>query len=79
MGQIDLYLSEPQDIEWCDTNRLQSTSVTEYVDARMQEALSELKSKLSAMECTGCGGNIDIETLKCTCCGRQYRLVAEYE
>ncbi len=54
-----------------------SVSPNEYVDDRIQEAISGLKSKLSSMECSGCGGNIDTETLKCNCCGRQYRLVAE--
>lgn len=63
----------------CCDGRWQSISVSpnEFINDSIQEALSGLKSKLSSMECSSCGGNIDTETLKCTCCGRQYRLVAE--
>ena len=39
--------------------------------------LNNLHTTLSSMECKSCSGNVDPETLKCTCCGRQYRLVAE--
>lgn len=46
------------------------------IDDKINEALSNMRSKLSAMACVGCGGNIDPRTLVCSCCGRQYRLVA---
>ena len=50
--------------------------VVDKIDDKIQNALSNMRSKLSAMACTGCGGNIDPQTLLCSCCGRQYRLVA---
>lgn len=50
--------------------------LVDKIDDKIQDALSNMKSKLSAMACVGCGGNIDPQTLSCKCCGRQYRLVA---
>ena len=50
--------------------------LVDTIDDKIQDALSNMRSKLSAMACTGCGGNIDSQTLVCSCCGRQYRLVA---
>lgn len=52
-------------------------SIDDLIDERIQETVSAIKSTLSAMACTGCSGNIDPQTLVCTCCGRQYRLVAK--
>ncbi len=51
-------------------------SIDDLIDKRIQETVSDMTSKLSAMACTGCGGNINPQTLVCSCCGRQYRLVA---
>lgn len=51
--------------------------LVDTIDDKIQDALSNMRSKLSAMACTGCGGNIDPQTLLCSCCGRQYRLVAK--
>lgn len=51
--------------------------LVDKIDDKIQNALSNMRSKLSAMACTGCGGNIDPQTLLCSCCGRQYRLVAK--
>lgn len=53
--------------------------LVDTIDDKINDALSNMKSKLSAMACTGCGGNIDPQTLSCKCCGRQYRLVASDE
>ena len=53
--------------------------LVDTIDDKIQNALSNMRSKLSAMACTGCGGNIDPQTLLCSCCGRQYRLVASDE
>ena len=50
--------------------------LVDTIDDKIQDALSNMRSKLSAMACVGCGGNIDPQTLSCKCCGRQYRLVA---
>lgn len=55
------------------------SNVNEIIDNRIQVALSDMKSSLSAMACIGCGGNINPQTLVCSCCGRQYRLVASDE
>ena len=49
---------------------------TSTIDDKINDALSNMRSKLSVMACVGCGGNIDPQTLSCKCCGRQYRLVA---
>lgn len=53
------------------------SNANEIIDSRIQAALADMKSSLSAMACTGCGGNINPQTLICSCCGRQYRLVAK--
>ena len=50
---------------------------SEFIDSKIQAAVSDMKTKLSAMACTGCGGNINPQTLLCECCGRQYRLVSD--
>ena len=51
-------------------------NIDDLIDQKIQETVSDMKSTLSAMTCTGCGGNIDPQTLLCSCCGRQYRLIA---
>ena len=53
--------------------------LVDTIDDKINDALSNMRSKLSAMACVGCGGNIDPQTLSCKCCGRQYRLVASDE
>ena len=49
-------------------------SGTDIIDSRIEAALADMKTTLSVMACTSCGGNIDPQTLVCSCCGRQYRL-----
>jgi len=68
---------------WATANVVRSIRyedlLTDTIDDKINNALSNMRSKLSAMACTGCGGNIDPQTLSCKCCGRQYRLVASDE
>lgn len=52
-------------------------SPNDIINDSIQEAFAKMRGTLSAMACTGCGGNIDPQTLVCKCCGRQYRLAVD--
>ena len=52
-------------------------SPNDLINDSVQAAFAKMRGTLSAMACIGCGGNIDPQTLLCSCCGRQYRLVAK--
>lgn len=76
---IEYRFSDSTASTWNSTTSIWRSSLAnigDLIDMRIQETVSDMKSTLSAMACTGCGGNIDPQTLLCSCCGRQYRLVA---